>query len=149
MMKYIFSTWILSLLLINCNTPTPSLSTGEFQNYVEVKTFFNANDPDTPIPDTYPSYPGGIGGLLEDINHTLRYPEEMQARAIEGEVIAKYMIETDGSIGDITILQGVYPDLDREVRRTIRSLKPWQPALKNGEPIRVGLVQPFYFSIKN
>lgn len=148
-MKQLTLLLFLSLCLVHCSTPTPSLSTGEYQNYVEVKTFFNADDPDTPIPDTYPSYPGGIGGLLEDINHTLRYPEEMQARAIEGEVIAKYMIETDGSIGDITILQGVYPDLDREVRRTIRSLKPWLPATKDGEPIRVGLVQPFSFSIKN
>lgn len=148
-MKHLSLLLSLGLCITNCSTPTPSLSTGEYQNYVEVKTFFNANDPDTPIPDTYPSYPGGIGGLLEDINHTLRYPEEMQARAIEGEVIAKYMIEKDGSIGDITILQGVYPDLDREVRRTIRSLKPWLPAMKNGDPIRVGLVQPFNFSIKN
>ncbi len=140
---------LILVLFTSCGSSSGfiGLNKQETADYIEVKTFFNATDPQFEEPDQYPMYPGGLSGLLDDIATRLRYPEEVQALGIEGTVLASYMIDTDGSIKDVIILQSISPDLDAEVQRAIAGLKAWRPAMKNGEAIRTGLIQPFNFSI--
>ena len=140
---------LLFYLLVACGSSSGfvSLKKPEQADYIEVRTFFNATDPSFEQPDQYPMYPGGLNGLLDDIAVNLQYPEEVQALGIEGTVLASYVIAVDGQIEEVKILQGVSTELDREVLRAIHALQAWKPAMKDGKPIRTGLVQPFQFSI--
>ncbi|MBD3800200.1 MAG: energy transducer TonB [Campylobacterales bacterium] len=78
-----------------------------------------------------------IAQLLE---RHLYYPRMARKRHIEGEVIASFRVEPDGSVHDVTIQQHAREILDRAAIRTITSLSGHLPhprhALTLNVPIR-------------
>lgn len=77
--------------------------------------------------------------LVEKIKNEMEYPEECLEADIKGRVIVKFVIETDGSVSDVTVARSVHPLLDAEAVRLIQALPKWQPGK------RYGIVDRFYF----
>lgn len=75
------------------------------------------------------------------LGSNLRYPEAAAANDIQGRVIVKFVIERDGSIGNVTIIKGVDKDLDMEAIRLVKTMPRWQPGKNNGVAV------PSYFTV--
>ena len=76
------------------------------------------------------------------------YPAEAQEKGISGRVYAEFVIETDGSVSNITIIRGVDPLLDNEVLRVVKSSSGnWTPGKHEGKPVRVLYKFPFVFRL--
>ena len=75
----------------------------------------------------------------------LKYPKDAKAAGIEGTVVVKFVIGTNGGVQEVQILQGVYPSLDNEALRVIRSSPKWKPGTKDGKPVRVTYTLPVIF----
>lgn len=101
-----------------------------------------------PEVDVYAMYPGGINGIQNHIIDKLTYPVEMRNKGIQGKVMLKFTVGTNGKVKDIEVLKSVCPELDSEAVKTLGKMKKWIPAYHHGEPVEVDYAFPFNFEIK-
>jgi len=90
---------------------------------------------------------GGRTALLRYIYQNIEYPSAAFKQRIHGRVVCSFIINEDGSISDITLVQGVYAFLDDEVLRVIRSMPVWKPAMKDGKAIKNKCIIPVVFRL--
>lgn len=53
------------------------------------------------------------------VNQMLEYPESAKTAGIQGRITLSFVVDNDGSIGDVKIMRGVHPDLDAEALRAV------------------------------
>lgn len=87
--------------------------------------------------DANPEFPGGNMELIRFINHERHYPHQAYDEGIEGRVVCGFVVDTDGSISNISVLKSVEESLDREAVRIIGSMPRWISGLVNDEPVPV------------
>lgn len=69
-------------------------------------------------------------------NHT--YPEIMRQMGAQGKSIVEFVIQKDGSIGNVRIIRSSgYDDLDREAMRIVKLLPKLTPAKVGGRPVKM------------
>ncbi len=94
-------------------------------------------------------FPGGQAALMKWLSQNIRYPEAAQQNDIQGRVIVKFVVEKDGSIGQVSIVKGVDKDLDREAIRVVKKMPKWQPGKNNGVAVRSYFNLPVTFKLQN
>ena len=97
------------------------------------------------VVEEMPQYPGGPQALFEFLSNNVKYPEEAEKAGIQGRVIATFVVETDGSISQPTIVKSVDPLLDAEALRVISAMPKWKPGKQNGKVVRVKYTVPLSF----
>ena len=96
-----------------------------------------------------PSFPGGDGALIRFLSEHVVYPEEAAKNHIEGKVIVQFIIEKDGSVGEVKVARGVDKELDAEAVRVCKSLPKFSPGRNaDGEPIKIWYTLPITFKIQ-
>ena len=104
-----------------------------------------------PVPYTWvpemPSFPGGDGALFSYLMKNLKYPEEAKEIGIAGKVIITFVVETDGSITEVTVARGIGPLCDEEAMRVVKSMPNWSPGKQNNIPVRVRFNLPVKFTL--
>jgi protein TonB len=90
-------------------------------------------------------FPDGRTALLRYIYQNIHYPTVAIKQRIHGRVICSFIINEDGSISDITLVQGVYSFLDDEVLRVISSMPSWNPTIKDGKAVKTKCIVPVVF----
>ena len=92
--------------------------------------------------------------LLTYIYNNIKYPKEAAKNDIEGTVLTKFVVRTNGYIDAVKIERSVSPDIDEEVLRVISKMQEyekkalWKPGLKNGEEVNVQFVLPIKFKLE-
>ncbi|MBD5184432.1 MAG: energy transducer TonB [Bacteroidales bacterium] len=92
-------------------------------------------------------FPGGMAKLMSWLSSNIRYPEAAAQNDIQGRVIVKFVVEKDGSIGNVTVVKGVDKDLDREAIRVVKKMPKWQPGKNNGVSVRSYFNLPVTFKL--
>ena len=92
--------------------------------------------------DTPPIFSSGFGKWL---NARIIYPKECTH---EGTVQISFVVDGNGKVGHISILQGVCDELDNIVSNLVQKSPDWQPATKGGQAVAVRLIQPVVFGIR-
>ena len=96
-----------------------------------------------------PSFPGGDGALMRFLSEHVVYPEEAAKNKIEGKVIVQFIIEKDGSVGEVKVARGVDKELDAEAVRVCKLLPKFSPGRNaDGEPIKIWYTLPITFKIQ-
>ena len=93
-------------------------------------------------------YPGGFEAMSAYIAKSVVYPEKAKAEGVEGKVFVQFVVDTDGSIAEATVLRGVGGECDEEALRVVKSMPKWQPATFKGNPVRSKYVIPIYYTLK-
>ena len=93
-------------------------------------------------------YPGGLEAMSSYIAKSVVYPEKAKADGVQGKVYVQFVVEPDGSVGDVTVLRGVGGECDDEALRVVKSMPKWQPATFKGNPVRSKYVIPIYYTLK-
>ena len=93
-------------------------------------------------------YPGGVDAMANYIANSVVYPEKAKADGVQGKVYVQFVVETDGSIAEATVLRGVGGECDEEALRVVKAMPQWKPATFKGEPVRSKYVLPIYFMLK-
>ncbi len=94
-----------------------------------------------------PQFPGGERRLMECLRANLYYPEYAQKNNIEGRVVVQFVVEKDGSVGEVKVVHSVHPSLDVEAMRICRTLPRFTPGRQNGQPVRVWYILPVNFRL--
>jgi TonB family protein len=93
-------------------------------------------------------YKNGEEGLKEYILSEIEYPKPAIENSVEGTVVVEFVVETNGYITGITVLQGLGAGCTDVALRIIKETK-WQPAVLNGKFVRYKMNYPITFSLKN
>lgn len=95
-----------------------------------------------------PSFPYGDEALLAFIAANIHYPPIPAELNIEGRVVVKFVVTKTGDIGDVEILRGRDPDLDKEAIRVVKQLPRFNPGLINGKPVDCWFTIPIHFKLQ-
>lgn len=83
--------------------------------------------------DVLPVFPGSF---IQWFYQNSKYPESVQNDKVEGNVIATFIVNEDGSVSDAKILESVDQRLSNEVLRVIGLMPKWQPGLIQRKPCK-------------
>ena len=100
------------------------------------------------VVEQMPSYPGGMGALMQYLSSHIKYPVIAEENGIQGRVICTFVVERDGSITDVKIAKSVDPSLDKEAMRVVSSMPKWIPGKQNGSAVRVKYNVPVSFRLQ-
>ena len=111
---------------------------------------FQPAEPETPRiieqgeADEMPEFPGGPEALRRFLGNLLRMPEELE----EGDkrtVKVKFVVNVNGEITDVAIVQSAGATFDREVLKVIAKMPKWKPGKQRGKNVAVYFTQPVSF----
>ena len=74
------------------------------------------------------------------------YPEMARASQLEGTVVVKVQVGTDGSVIQAVVIQPVHPILDREAMKAAQRCK-FNPGKQRGIAVKAWMAIPFAFSL--
>ncbi len=82
-----------------------------------------------------PEPAGGRNAFREYVNTSLQYPEAAKSQQIEGVVVLKITVSSDGSVNNIEVKKSLSASCDEEAVRLIEEGPQWTPATYNGDPV--------------
>lgn len=95
-----------------------------------------------------PEFPGGQQAMLQFIADNIKYPAEAVKDKSQGTCICQFVVQKDGSIGDVTVLRSSdYAILDQEAIRVLKSMPKWTPGQQRGEVVNVKIAVPIAFKL--
>ncbi|MEE1145278.1 MAG: TonB family protein, partial [Bacteroidaceae bacterium] len=97
--------------------------------------------------DKNAEYPGGTEALMKFMMTNLKYPETCRKEGIQGRVVIKFVVNTDGSIVDMEEVRSPHADLTAEAMRIIKMMPKWTPATVGGKTIRSRFNLPVMFRL--
>ena len=88
--------------------------------------------------EVMPQFPnGGDTGLRQYLKKNTKYTDVMKKGATKNNVVVRFVIEKDGSIGNIEVQRSMNEACDKEAIRVIKSMPKWIPGKQNGVPVAV------------
>lgn len=99
--------------------------------------------------DEEPRFPGGQAALLKWVNEHIIYPKASMENNIQGRITVQFVVTETGEIGDVRVVRGKDPDLDREAVRVIKSLPKFTPGKMYGHAVKVWYTLPVTFRLQD
>ena len=99
------------------------------------------------VVEDLPQFPGGAVEFMKWLTKNLKYPPSAQQRKVQGRVVAQFIVNKDGSISDLMLVEKVSPELDREALRVLRMMPKWTPGVMDAKPCRTLVAIPIYFKL--
>ena len=106
------------------------------------------NEPlDFRVVEDLPQFPGGAVEFMKWLTKNLEYPSGAQQRKLQGRVVAQFIVNQDGSVSDIQVVEHLSFECDREALRVLRMMPNWKPGLMNAKPCRTKVCIPIVFKL--
>jgi TonB family protein len=93
-------------------------------------------------------FTGGFPALYNFIGQELKYPKYAQMRGIQGVVKVQFVVDTDGSITDVKIKNGIEDSLNEEALRIVNAMPKWKPARFEGKLVKMDFTLPIRFKLE-
>ena len=100
------------------------------------------------IVEQMPIFPGGDEALRKYLATSVKYPVIAQENGIQGKVTLTFVIERDGSLTNIQVMQSPDRSLADEAVRVLQSSPKWTPGKQRNSPVRVRYTLPVEFRIQ-
>lgn len=97
--------------------------------------------------ENLPQFPGGAVELMKWLTKNLKYPAQAQQQKVKGRVLAQFVINKDGTVSDLQLLERLHPVCDREVLRVLRMMPKWEPGKIRQQPCRTQVTIPIVFNL--
>ena len=98
--------------------------------------------------EVMPEFPGGMQAMIEYLYTNIKYPKDAIKQEVGGRVMVMFVVETDGSLSNVRVARKVFPSLDAEAVRVVKTMPKWKPGKEKGKVVRVNYTLPVVFSIK-
>lgn len=95
-----------------------------------------------------PEFPGGMPAMIEFLQTNLKYPKDAIKQQVGGRVMVMFVVETDGTLSNVRVAKKVFPSLDSEAVRVVKTMPKWKPGKEKGRPVIVNFTLPVVFSLK-
>jgi protein TonB len=94
-----------------------------------------------------PVFPGGDAAMLKFFADNMKYPALAKELNISGKVYVYFVVGTDGKVCDVSIVQSLDPEIDKEAIRVVSMLPQWTPGKKGITPVPVSFIIPINFKL--
>lgn len=106
----------------------------------------NSDDEAVLSVEEMPKFKGGdIASFRAWVQHYIRRPKETKKEDIAGRVLLSFIVERDGSLSNIEVIQSVNQYLSEEAIRVIKTSPKWTPGRHQGKLMRVKYIVPIDF----
>ena len=99
------------------------------------------------VVEDLPQFPGGAVEFMKWLTKNLKYPSVAQQRKVQGRVVAQFIVNQDGSVSDIQVVEKLSAECDREALRVLRMMPNWKPGVMNAKPCRTKVCIPIVFKL--
>ena len=100
--------------------------------------------------ETMPSFMGGdLTTFRNWVQGKVKYPQLAQENNISGRVLLMFVVEKDGSLTNIEVLQTPDSSLAEEAIRVLKTSPKWTPGKQRNQSVRVKYTLPIDFRIQN
>jgi TonB family protein len=120
--------------------PLPPATDGQDSSQEGAALFFD-------VVDTPPSPVGGFEAWSRHLSENLTYPTSARMKGIQGTVLVSFIVNTDGTIEGIELVQGIGGGCDEEAIRIIKSSPSWTPGMIKGKAVRTRMKIPIGFRL--
>ena len=97
-----------------------------------------------------PTFQGGdLNKFRNWVQSKVRYPQIAQENNISGRVFLMFVVERDGSLTNIQVLQTPDTSLSDEAIRVLKTSPKWKPGKQRNQTVRVKYTLPIDFRIQN
>ena len=108
-----------------------------------------SEDPPFTTVEQMPTFQGGdLITFNRWVMSQIRYPEIAQQNGIQGRVLVKFIVEIDGSLSNIKVIQSPDTSLTAEAVRVISNSPKWEPGRQRNHPVRVMFTMPVNFRLQ-
>jgi len=98
--------------------------------------------------EVMPDFVGGRTALQRYLQKHLRFPAAARAAQVSGRVFVSFVVQTDGSIGEVQVLKGLGYGTDEAAARVVREMPAWTPGLQNRHAVPVRFTLPITFQFE-
>jgi protein TonB len=98
--------------------------------------------------EVMPDFVGGRTALQRYLQKHLRFPSAALAAQVSGKVFVSFVVQTDGSVGEVTVLKGLGYGTEEAAARVVREMPAWTPGLQNHHPVPVRFTLPITFQFE-
>ncbi len=100
--------------------------------------------------ETMPSFMGGdLTTFRNWVQGKVKYPQLAQENNISGRVLLMFVVEKDGTLTNIEVLQTPDSSLSEEAIRVLKTSPKWTPGKQRNQSVRVKYTLPIDFRIQN
>lgn len=97
-----------------------------------------------------PSFMGGdLTTFRNWVHGKVKYPQLAQENNISGRVLLMFVVEKDGTLTNIEVLQTPDSSLSEEAIRVLKTSPKWEPGKQRNQSVRVKYTLPIDFHIQN
>ena len=102
------------------------------------------------IAETMPSFQGGdLNTFRAWVQQNVRFPQIALENGIQGRVVLSFVIEKDGRLTNIQVLQTPDRSLSEEAVRVLSKSPKWTPGKQRNQVVRVKYTLPVDFRVQN
>ena len=94
-----------------------------------------------------PEFPGGLDALAQYLAKNIQYPDLARQNNITGRVFVTFVVEKDGSVGQVKVLRDIGGGCGAEAMRVVKSMPKWKPGKQRGKPVRTQFNLPVNFDL--
>jgi protein TonB len=99
------------------------------------------------VADEMPSFKGGQKSLMDMIYRNISYPEDAEEKGIEGKVIVRFIVTSEGKPTQFSISKGLCRSIDQVALEAVSKLPGFTPGKIAGKPVNVWYAVPINFKI--
>jgi protein TonB len=100
------------------------------------------------IVEQAPEPVGGMEAFMSYLAENLHYPQKAIRMQITGRVFVQFVVNADGTLQDFEVVKGIGGGCDEEAIRVLKNAPKWIPGKQRGKNVRVRMVIPVYFMMK-
>ena len=97
--------------------------------------------------DIQATFKGGMDAWYAYLNKNLKYPSQAKKIGIEGMVIVRFVVNTDGSIQDLELVRTIGGGCDEVAKEAIENSPNWTPGRIGGRAVRSRMTMPIRFRL--
>lgn len=102
------------------------------------------------IAETMPSFQGGdLNTFRAWVQQNVKFPQIALENGIQGRVVLSFVIEKDGRLTNIQVLQTPDRSLSEEAVRVLSKSPKWSPGKQRNQVVRVKYTLPVDFRVQN
>ena len=118
---------------------------------VDIPVTIKVEEVDVPFVwvESMPEYLGGQEAFLKFVGKNIKYPRQAKNMGIEGKVFVEFVVDELGNLTNIKVIKGIGAGCDDEALRVIQSSPQWKPGKQRGKPVKVKMVIPITFQLRN
>ena len=102
------------------------------------------------IAETMPKFQGGdLNACRNWVQQNVKFPQIALENGIQGRVVLTFVIEKDGRLTNIVVLQTPDRSLSEEAIRVLNKSPKWSPGKQRNQVVRVKYTLPVDFRVQN